>query len=203
MDSKRPPQRNPAWGFYKDGVELFSYWDNAFTPQECDLIIEHAKTFQPIKGTIFTEKKQDVNVEFRDSNITFISPDEITWLYEKLTYLVMRMNDNFFNFDLWGFAENLQFTQYVAPTGKYDTHIDKCFSLQVRKLSIVVQLSDPSDYDGCDLELLNMGESKPEKMKRDRGCLIAFPSYTLHRVTPATRGVRNSLVAWVTGKPFT
>ena len=72
-----------------------------------------------------------------------------------------------------------------------------------RSLSIVVQLSDPNDYDGCDLELLNMGEKRPTKMMRDRGTLIAFPSYTLHRVTPATRGVRNSLVAWVTGKPFT
>ena len=39
-------------------------------------------------------------------------------------------------------------------------------------------------------------------MKKDQGALIAFPSYTLHEVMPVTKGERNSLVTWVTGKPF-
>lgn len=32
--------------------------------------------------------------------------------------------------------------------------------------------------------------------------LTAFPSYTMHRVTPVTRGVRKALVAWVNGPDF-
>ena len=39
-------------------------------------------------------------------------------------------------------------------------------------------------------------------MKNKQGDLILFPSYTLHEVKPVTKGERNSLVAWVTGKPF-
>lgn len=31
---------------------------------------------------------------------------------------------------------------------------------------------------------------------------INNPSYTLHEVKPITKGERNSLVAWVTGKQF-
>ncbi len=39
-------------------------------------------------------------------------------------------------------------------------------------------------------------------MDKKQGTLIVFPSYTLHEVTPVTKGERNSLVTWVTGKPF-
>lgn len=199
----RPPQRNPSWGLVNDYVENYAFWDEAFTPEECDKIIEHAKSFYAVKGMILSPGENGELSDIRDSNIVFLSPDGLEWVYQKLTYYVMSLNEQFFKFDLWGFAENLQFTQYVAPTGKYDSHIDKAFQARVRKLSIVLQLSEPEDYDGGDLELLNSGEEKPEKMRRDRGHLIVFPSYTLHRVTPITRGVRNSLVSWITGKPFT
>ena len=203
MEEKITINKNPSWGLDRDHVEIFAYWENAFTAEECDHIIAHSKKFQPAKAAIVHENKLALDTEYRDSNIAFISCDGIEWVYDRLTHCVKRMNENFFKFDLWGFAENLQFTQYVAPSGKYEAHIDKFYGHQIRKLSVVLQLSDPSDYDGCDLELLNSGERMPEKMKRDKGCLIVFPSYTLHRVTPITRGVRNSLVAWVTGKPFT
>ena len=39
-------------------------------------------------------------------------------------------------------------------------------------------------------------------MDGDQGKLIMFPSYVLHEVKPVTKGERNSLVCWVTGKPF-
>jgi len=39
-------------------------------------------------------------------------------------------------------------------------------------------------------------------MKKEQGTLILFPSYTLHEVKPVTKGERNSLVSWVTGKQF-
>jgi PKHD-type hydroxylase len=39
-------------------------------------------------------------------------------------------------------------------------------------------------------------------MDKAQGTLILFPSYTLHEVMPVTKGERNSLVSWVTGKPF-
>ena len=40
-------------------------------------------------------------------------------------------------------------------------------------------------------------------MKKEQGCLIVFPSYVLHEVTPIIKGERNSLVVWTTGKSFT
>jgi len=39
-------------------------------------------------------------------------------------------------------------------------------------------------------------------MKKEQGTLTIFPSFVLHKVTPVTKGERNSLVTWVTGKQF-
>ena len=60
-----------------------------------------------------------------------------------------------------------------------------------------MQVSDPDTYDGGDLELFY--KAKPIIADRTRGAVVAFPSFVMHRVTPVTRGVRYSLVAWVVG----
>jgi PKHD-type hydroxylase len=41
-----------------------------------------------------------------------------------------------------------------------------------------------------------------ETAPRERGVVIAFPSYVLHRVTPITSGTRKSVVIWITGPKF-
>ena len=43
---------------------------------------------------------------------------------------------------------------------------------------------------------------KWEAMTKKQGTLIAFPSYTLHEVTPLISGTRYSLVAWLGGPTF-
>ena len=110
------------------------------------------------------------------------------------------MNKRFFGFDLYGFTEGLQFTNYQAPTGRYDSHVDRAFDTSIRKLSITIQLSNPKDYEGGNLELIN--SNKPTICEKEQGKLYAFPSFVLHRVTPIIKGERNSLVGWITGKNF-
>jgi PKHD-type hydroxylase len=70
----------------------------------------------------------------------------------------------------------------------------------VRKLSIVVQLSDPNTYTGCDLILKNGNANY--YFNRTRGNAIFFPSFYLHKVTPLTSGTRYSLVIWIEGDSF-
>ena len=70
----------------------------------------------------------------------------------------------------------------------------------VRKLSISIQLTDPTKYEGGDLNLY--WSDDPVTMKNNKGSLFIFPSYMLHEVTPVTKGERNSLVCWVNGPQF-
>jgi PKHD-type hydroxylase len=195
-NNERP---SPSWSLKTDSVNEYAYWIDAFSQEECEKIIQIGSFYNLYKGTA----EGDTKKEFRDAYVGFLSPENHTyWLYEKLTSYVNSLNDDFFKFDLWGFAENLQFTEYKSPGGKYDAHIDKTVNKQIRKLSIVLQLTDESQYSGGELQLLNAGESKPVKLNRKQGTLLAFPSYTLHRVTPMIEGTRHSLVGWITGPNF-
>jgi PKHD-type hydroxylase len=38
--------------------------------------------------------------------------------------------------------------------------------------------------------------------EKKKGSVLLFPSWILHRVTPVTKGVRKSIVVWVTGPKF-
>jgi len=63
----------------------------------------------------------------------------------------------------------------------------------------VCQLSDPYEYEGGELQI-NTGQILvPEK---DKGTVIIFPSYLLHRVTPVTKGTRRSLVLSIKDPAF-
>jgi PKHD-type hydroxylase len=114
----------------------------------------------------------------------------------------MQINAEFYSFDLFGLEPGFQYTIYDgAEGGHYDWHVDLGgHDVEFRKISLSLQLTDPSDYQGCDL-ILQAG-SGPFGAERARGTLIAFPSYVLHRVTPIQAGIRKSLVIWVAGPPF-
>lgn len=142
-------------------------------------------------------------LDHRRSFTSWIKSNENTaWIYQKLTKVVLKNNEDIFNFDLT-MLENLQFTYYDASEeGCYKPHIDpNVWSLpHNRKLSLVMQLSDPSEYEGGDL-LLHNGHN-PTIVHKEKGMIVCFPSYTLHEVTPVTKGERYSLVTWVHGPAF-
>ena len=196
---KPSPQPNASWAFELEKINTWAYCDKAFTLEECQKIIDYAGRFEKIDANIRNES--ELNFKIRESKIVWITPDpEIDWVYQKLTYIITGLNENYFKFDLFGFTEGFQFTEYNAPSGHYGKHIDSIFNGVVRKLSFVLQLSDPKDYEGGELQIYI--SDTPDTMKKEQGTVIAFPSYTLHQVTPITKGRRYSLVGWITGKPF-
>jgi len=68
----------------------------------------------------------------------------------------------------------------------------------VRKLSFAMQLSDPDDYEGGNVQLLDeAGQSY--MAPRKRGTIMLFDSRTQHRVLKVTKGTRKSIVGWTVG----
>ena len=186
---------NPSWNFYLDKVCSYAYWENAFTKEECEKIIKIAKNKGLIQGT--TKNKSNA----RSSKITWLfSDDDLEWVFKRITDIVLNLNNRFFQFDIHGLNEGLQFTNYKAPSDKYKKHTDRSLNFIIRKLSISIQLTNPEEYDGGDLILYE--ESKGTEMKKEQGTLVIFPSFIMHEVKPVTKGERNSLVTWVTGKQF-
>lgn len=62
------------------------------------------------------------------------------------------------------------------------------FGGQLRKVAASIQLSQPSEYEGGDLRIRFAHHDLAAP--REAGTLIVMPSWTVHRVTPVTRGER-------------
>ena len=144
------------------------------------------------------------------------------WTAGFVWHYVERANRENFLYDIRNIdGENMQFTQYgvgefygwhndagisghYKPVsvgnhheGRAQDYLNENLEL-VRKLSFVIQLSDPDDYEGGNLQLL-AEDGKSYFAPRKRGTVVVFDSRTQHRVLKVTSGVRKSLVGWVVG----
>ena len=82
------------------------------------------------------------------------------------------------------------------PGMSYGTHVDDALMGGMRSdVSFTLFLADPSSYDGG--ELVIESPAGEEDLKLPAGALVAYPSGSLHRVAPVTRGVRLAAVGWV------
>lgn len=181
----------------------FSYWNDGFSEEEMNKLIKTCEMRNTNKASISGHDEKDDFSHIRKSTVRWIPQvNDTSWIYDRLAFITRQLNGQFFNFNLSGFVEDFQYTVYEANTqDHYDWHVDMGPETNSpRKLSLVLQLSDPSDYEGGELQLLN--SANPITIEKKKGHIVAFPSYLLHRVTPVTKGVRKSLVIWVAGPPF-
>ena len=114
-----------------------------------------------------------------------------------------------------GLKNNVEFNSIVMPRKiqnpllsrykegmEYGLHVDDALmggSGQFRTdVSVTVFLTQPYDYEGGELEIHS--PFGIDGHKAPAGCAIVYPSSTLHRVTPVTRGERLAAVTWVQSK---
>jgi len=189
---------------YNSKIEPFAWWENAFSNEKLDWLQQRAKE-KKVKAQVGNGACGVVNPDIRRSDISWMAnTPETSWVFDALAHIVSSLNAQYFRFDLVGFGEQIQLTNYdSAENGMYGWHVDfgGGFDAPSRKLSVVLQLSDPSEYEGGVLELRPNAE-EIVRMRKQRGFITVFPSWTLHQVTPVTQGTRQSLVLWVTGPPF-
>ena len=85
-----------------------------------------------------------------------------------------------------------------VPLVKYNVFATVENSQKIRKLSLILQLSDPDDYEGGEVQFMN-SSGKSFFAPKTRGTILVFDSRTMHRVKKVTSGNRKSIVAWVEG----
>ncbi|WP_396595379.1 Fe2+-dependent dioxygenase [Brevundimonas sp. R86498] len=92
------------------------------------------------------------------------------------------------------------FNRYAGGQA-FGVHVDNAIrvhpsGLRIRSdLSATLFLSEPGDYDGG--ELVIEDAYGPQTVKLPAGDLVLYPSRSLHRVTPVTRGARVSSFFWI------
>ena len=205
------------------------YFIDAITPEKCDEIIElgHQLKFEEGRADIgegeYTAEERKIgrkNIhgksKFRDSGTAFTDNQD---LYDLVFPFMMHANQE----AGWGFdvvsCETPQITQYkkgqfynwhsdgtsdrLSMYTKEEVGDNKLMLGNVRKLSMTILLND--DYKGGQFQFRSFDKGKPVVKNppiKSKGSIVIFPSSLLHRVTPVTKGVRYSVVAWFLGPPF-
>ena len=169
-------------------------------------IIKHGCEKELVKGTVGSNEG-NIESEVRKTDISFLDPKKSKDIFDLIWDLAVQVNKSSFGFDITS-VENVQYTVYdSSEKAKYDWHIDTFWCnpnspLYHRKISVVIQLSDPSEYEGGDFEIDHLEWSDFVDDSKQKGSVVVFPSFLSHRVTPVTKGVRRSLVAWIDGANF-
>lgn len=137
----------------------------------------------------------------RMSKLSWIKHNPDTkFLFDFLIDKIDRVNYHHYGMALFG-MEELQYSRYPIG-GHYEFHNDIIVNNDnMRKLSIVLALTDESEYLGGEFLLMPNGQN-PEVFRFRAGDLIAFPSWIPHKVNPVTEGNRTTLVTWVYGPHF-
>ena len=140
------------------------------------------------------------------------------WIYEIINPFIHTANKQ----DGWNFEcdwnESSQFTIYEK--GHYygwhadqkpepNKNKDKNLDGKIRKLSLTLQLTDKTEYEGGDFQFMWIRDDTKGFLNvitiddaRDIGTVIIFPSFIYHQVLPITKGKRETLVNWSLGNEF-
>lgn len=185
---------------YAESIPPFVWWDKVFNDQELNWLREQAIRAEDRAQVGETAQPEELS-KIRRSKVRWLNNNPDTrWVFKKLAHVASSLNAEFYRFDLTGFGEPLQLTNYdQAEHGMYGWHQDYNAKIS-RKLSLVLQLTDPAEYEGGNLQIMSGGEVVT--VRKERGLVAAFPAYQLHQVTPVTQGSRQSLVTWISGPAF-
>ena len=175
-----------------------------FSPEQCQNIIDMGHQQKAEEAKVGHKEKPGgtYDTKKRITTISWIPFKALPDMYKIIDKTMKQVNGNHFGYEGMTITEPGQFTEYPKG-GFYDWHIDSEVNCQfeppVRKISMTVLLSNPSEFEGGDLEFMTEGNKPPQLLQ---GQAIFFCSLLRHRVNKIKKGMRRSLVMWFGGPPF-
>lgn len=188
------------------------WYTTKMPPELISLVEKDLQQFDSSLQTAITTG--GVNLSVRDSKTTWVNTTH--WVAGLCYHYVLLANRQNFLYDIDGFdGETMQYTSY-SPGEYYGWHQDtglgsmsvpgedaqEVFMMKncerVRKLSFIMQLSNPDEYSGGEVQLMR-DTGKTFFLPKERGTIIVFDSRTSHRAKAVKSGTRKSLVGWVSG----
>jgi PKHD-type hydroxylase len=172
---------------------------DVFNPEEIEKILFLEKLLDFRKG----EVGNGTVTTHRDSNIAWLQPDEnARWIFDKISFITSKVNYDLFMYDI-NRIPAVQYTKYDSLMEQhYDWHVDEYshYNDYQRKVSGVIILTGPDEYEGGELEVIHNGNPEQSvKLKPNAGEVVFFASHMPHKVHPVTSGIRKSIVFWAEG----
>ena len=202
---------------YNDDFKFSIQIPNFFSPEKCDeLLKDIMESEQDVIGCVGDENGTAILPEIRKTNEWYLfdqphnefRPDKTNkdwkWLQDKMFQMANIVNDKVFHFDIDGCDDELKLIEYTEG-GFYGWHTDfNAGSCSNRKIVGIVQLTDPSEYEGGDVQFGIQDKDTKEwyTMNKLKGSLTIFPTFLSHNVTPVTKGTRYVLQELFIGDHF-
>jgi PKHD-type hydroxylase len=178
----------------------YYYFKEGLTIEEIEEIEKTVKNIEWGETSTFDEEDPKKIAKYRKSKLKWLDPNLIPEISDKIWDMFQEANNGSWRFDVRGFTEAYQYTVYQGENKSfYDWHRDTGPDNTFRKISATIQLSDPKEYEGGELEIERGSISED---CYNKGSIMFFPSITWHKVNPITKGERRSLVIWLGGPPL-
>ena len=173
-----------------------------FNKQWVDMVHQTCSKYPDKPGDVVISNNSDTtSAKTLDQNylMKIISTKKERAVAEALKDTAIKANEEIYGFNIWYDIDIFQYTTYKSEGQmEYDWHSDSLWFGKpvVQKLTIIVGLTNKDEYEGGDLVFHARNQFS---VKLTAGQVIAFPSMMVHKVTPVTKGTRNTLVAWFKG----
>lgn len=125
---------------------LFWAWEKELSSETCDHIISLAQDITPEKGVVGGNDDEPGRLVHEKRN------SDVRWITDNFIVNALLGFGNQANYSSWGMnvdtISSIQFTEYTKEQ-HYDWHMDtEVRGPNMRKVSLIVQLTDPEDYEG-------------------------------------------------------
>lgn len=177
-----------------------AYFEQVIPSELVDLIIKEIESINMndyVESSIGTLNDHKTVESTRNSKIYWWY--EHHWVCSIFSHYFNKANRDLWEYDL-NYLNGIQVTKY-EENNHYAWHCDYGTSdddRYTRKLSATLVVSDPSEYEGGNLEFIGY-HGDINTVPNAKGSMIIFDSRIPHRVTPVTKGTRISIVAWMLG----
>ena len=168
---------------------------NLFSKDECNLIIGSLldDLWLPSRvvgeETLHKSKRQKLRGE----------PDGFP--FNNIRTVTKQANDEIYDFKLLGIIDQ-DFPQvYRYEQGDYyNLHIDISPMATTRKITFIINLSDPTEYEGGEIKFLNTDTSAANL--NEQGSILIFPSFLPYEITEVTKGQKDIIIGCIHGAVF-
>ena len=190
---------------YNNDLKFSIQIPNFLSSEKCDeLKKDIMESEQDVIGCVGDENGTAILPEIRKTNEWYLRdqpnnefrPDKVnkdwSWLQNKMFQMVNIVNDSVFHFDVDGCDDELKLIEY-QDGGFYGWHTDfNAGSCSNRKIVGIIQLTDPSEYEGGDVQFGIQDKDTKEwyTMEKNKGALTLFPAFLCHNVVPVSKGKR-------------
>jgi PKHD-type hydroxylase len=166
-----------------------------FSKEECEQILNSSIEELWLPARVIGDGKLHVGRRQK------VRGDVTGFPFMNIRSVTKKANDEIYDFNLLGIIDQ-DFPQVFKYSEKeyYDWHFDLNIMMPSRKITFIINLTDPAEYQGGVIEFLNI-DTADANINEQGSCLI-FPSYIPYRITPIKKGIKHILVGHIHGALF-